>query len=259
MGDQAKGTPCLKDKAIMFQVLSFLSPRELMSVSPTSKAWGHVTRSESLWREVCRIRWSRVWLPWTEADKCPVKDPKVSWRDRYLLAEKEARREDITVRELGRYLWKMSFADEPDKLYFAKFKPRDIKRDLGCGVMSIPALDAKYLGFVLDHKVNPGGGKVGVLTIENFLPHYTKRSDQWRWVIANDQVRLESVHESEAPDEAAKHEGRSRSWDVLNLFQQTLPAADLQQAEGVDADDLRYNYECPELQNAMALGASDIK
>eukprot|EP00470_Lotharella_oceanica_P003354 CAMPEP_0170170290 /NCGR_PEP_ID=MMETSP0040_2-20121228/3265_1 /TAXON_ID=641309 /ORGANISM="Lotharella oceanica, Strain CCMP622" /LENGTH=236 /DNA_ID=CAMNT_0010409593 /DNA_START=189 /DNA_END=903 /DNA_ORIENTATION=- len=180
--------------------------------------------------------------------------PRGCVEEAYILAEKEARRLDITVQELGRYLWRLTYNDEPEKTYFAKFKPRDIKNNLGCGVVSIPELEAKDLSFSLDLKVGQGGTNMAVLTVENFPPHYAARSNEWRWVFANSQVQLVSLHDSEAPEEAARHgAGSSKSWDVVNFLQQSVPAIDMELADDVDMVDLRQSYDCPELQKEMSL------
>eukprot|EP00469_Lotharella_globosa_P018301 CAMPEP_0167814406 /NCGR_PEP_ID=MMETSP0112_2-20121227/2407_1 /TAXON_ID=91324 /ORGANISM="Lotharella globosa, Strain CCCM811" /LENGTH=277 /DNA_ID=CAMNT_0007713627 /DNA_START=75 /DNA_END=908 /DNA_ORIENTATION=+ len=190
--------------------MTYLSPMEASRLSCTCKLWREAANSDALWRGFCQARWARVWLPWSDRRDIPIESDNklISWKQRYRIAERESRRVDMNIHELGRYVWQLYYYNKPDIIYHLRFKPEELEGDRGTFYLAEPSfkftasLEPREL-----HDTSESADSYGprVMIVPGVPPHYITRDPDWRWIFRNVNVVARSIHESEVPEGVRWH------------------------------------------------------
>lgn len=196
---------------IMSQILTLLTPRQLLKCALVSVAWRRAATLEALWEGVCRARWEgKVYVPAAARADLP-------WKQRYLLAEAQrtAGAASLSLAELTAFTWRFRFKRAAGSLIMendpywvhGKDEARAMRRRFtpdGRFEAPVPGADpfSPYPGedgeeeamawrFVDERGAPvPGAPSGGAVQVNQYPPLTVRRRPDWGFVLENMWVEL---------------------------------------------------------------------
>lgn len=179
-----------------------MSPTELLDVSLVSKAWLQLAAEESLWEAHC----SRSW----EGKLCiPDTAHLAKWRQKWLLAEADSHRTQLTTDELCSYSWTFRFRPAAGAFWMAmdpfyhSGQPM-LRRFFTCGhLVSETANDPLWGPHESRWRFSKSSlGKRGHFLKINHWPCLSiSRTADWGWEMSNEWVCYQLAGEASAVEE----------------------------------------------------------
>jgi len=203
---------------IILEILSYLKPYELVVAANTSKKWTQLSDSDCLWIEQCHRNWKNKQmhagalsaLSLSSRTYChplcinTTSNGNMPWKTRFIIAEKDAIRTEITKEELCQHHWRFTFKVGV----------------FGNGMYQAYPVFTQNNELVMEHH--------GVMKwqfvennkyvqVEQYPPLKPSRTSDWGWKLENPYVIFVSLP-SVIENDATNHQEKRQHQNQLNLM-----------------------------------------
>jgi hypothetical protein len=88
---------------VALRIFGLIPPNHLLKCALVNKNWRRLSNDEDLWKKVCEEQWKgKVYVP-------AAKERNLSWKVRYLKADKDRTRVVLSTKELSSITWRFRF------------------------------------------------------------------------------------------------------------------------------------------------------
>jgi len=180
----------LDDAGALINTVLLLDGPDLCHLSAVDTHRHALEVADAAWCQLCETTWrsksARFHLTPERARLLAMSSKNVTWREHYMQAFAEGRRQSLRPEELNTLRWAFNFTPSAGgrgtaSMQFAEFQAR-----------AAGAADGHLIlrGYPpLPYELSACGK---VLDIANFPPHYVRRLDTWEWEITNSNVTFVS-------------------------------------------------------------------
>ena len=173
---------------VVLRIFGLVPPKHLLKCALVNKNWHRLSNDEDLWKKACEEQWKgKVYVP-------AAKERNLSWKLRYLKADKDRTRVVLSTKELSSITWRFRFKRTAGAWWAAvdpywmhgKDESKMMRRRFTADGRMIadepdPLMDA---GEAMQWRMLANGQ----IQVEDFPPLKIKRRSDWGFTLENQWV-----------------------------------------------------------------------